>query len=110
MFLLHVYVAPRGSVVGNAQLLLQHTIDRAHKAVPPTGVLHDPKGAKLEKQRVTFVLVLITPSVATRPLAIYNQATSLCYLPRDVVSVSPDLVRCLRPRAKPTHVQRQGHS
>jgi hypothetical protein len=34
-------------------LLLQEQPDRAHKATPPTGVLQDPKGAKLEKQQAT---------------------------------------------------------
>jgi hypothetical protein len=34
-------------------LLLQEQPDRAHKAIPPTGVLQDPKGAKLEIQQAT---------------------------------------------------------
>jgi hypothetical protein len=34
-------------------LLLQEQPDRGHKATLPTGVLQDPKGAKLEKQQAT---------------------------------------------------------
>jgi hypothetical protein len=34
-------------------LLLQEQPDRAHKATLPTGVLQDPKGAKLETKHAT---------------------------------------------------------